>query len=123
MPKGPAKCEWVSLKEALSVFAATESNVQGQGHIRPLHWYIASRLVIEGGFVPDEITPRPPFVARRTGRGFRLEHDAKTGGQRGAYRPGGPQDEGCRCRGHQERDRPCGRSVRQRDHRRFPQPD
>jgi len=79
MAKAPARCEWVSLKQALSVFAATESNVQGQGHIRPLHWYIASRLVIEGGFLPDEITPRPPFIARRTSHGFRLEHDLEAG--------------------------------------------
>ncbi|UCG88105.1 MAG: hypothetical protein JSW71_06060 [Gemmatimonadota bacterium] len=79
MAKAPARCEWVSLKQALRVFAATESSVQGQGHIRPLHWYIASRLVIEGGFLPDEITPRPPFRSTRTSRGFRLEHDPEAG--------------------------------------------
>ena len=34
-------------------------------HIKPLHWYIACRLVLEGGFNPDHITPRPPFLSRR----------------------------------------------------------
>src|SRR5207248_2795287 len=32
-----------------------------QRHIRPLHQHFAMRLVIEGGFAPDEITPRPPI--------------------------------------------------------------
>jgi hypothetical protein len=36
---------------------------QGQRHIKPLHQHIALRLVIEGGFPPDEITPHPPLRA------------------------------------------------------------
>jgi hypothetical protein len=46
----------------------------------PLHWYIACRLVLEGGFLPDEITPRPPFVAARRGNQFFLSHDPAEGG-------------------------------------------
>jgi hypothetical protein len=37
-------------------------------------------LVIEGGFCPDDITPRPPFNIRSHNRGLMLEYDAKLGG-------------------------------------------
>jgi len=74
-----ARCQWVSLKQALSVFAAAKTDTQTQDHIRSLHWYIASRLVIEGGFLPDEITPRPPFVVRQSRHGPVLEHDPEAG--------------------------------------------
>jgi hypothetical protein len=40
-----------------------------------LHWYTSCRLVIEGGFNPDEITPHPPFrVEERRGH-YNLIHD------------------------------------------------
>lgn len=52
----------VDLLTALSAFVdATEH--QSQAHIRPLHEHIASRLVVEGGFLPTDISPRPPFRA------------------------------------------------------------
>jgi len=54
-------CQWISLDEALYHFATYDGPTQSQQHIKPLHWYIASRLVLEGGFRPEEITPRPPF--------------------------------------------------------------
>ncbi|MBR7990751.1 hypothetical protein KDX04_33460 [Burkholderia cenocepacia] len=62
-------CQWINLPEALWHFATYGGRTQSQEHIKPLHWYVACRLVIEGGFDPDEITPRPPFkVVRRKGK-------------------------------------------------------
>ena len=40
-----------------------------------MHWYIACRLVIEGGFLPDEIKPHPPFKAARKGKRWLLGFD------------------------------------------------
>ena len=53
---------------------------------KPLHWYVACRLVVEGGFNPDDITPRPPFrVERRAGEAPVLHHapERTDGGERG----------------------------------------
>ena len=49
-----------SLQAALKAFAES-TETQSQEHIRPLHAHIAERLVIEGGFLPDDISPRPPL--------------------------------------------------------------
>lgn len=69
-------CQWTPQAEALAAFAEFTGKTQSASHIRPLHWYVASRLVIEGGFDPDDITPRPPFrVERRAGRAPALHHD------------------------------------------------
>lgn len=63
------------MTEALMSFpAACEAFVaatltQSAAHITPLHWHLATRLALEGGFEPDWITPRPPFRLERTGRG------------------------------------------------------
>ena len=64
-----------SLKEALVRFAFPDSNVQSSRHIRSLHWYVACRLVIEGGFHPDRIRPRPPIAVKRRRDGVFLRHD------------------------------------------------
>ena len=64
-----------SLKEALTQFAFPDSNVQTSRHIRSLHWYVACRLVIEGGFHPDQICPRPPIAVKRRRGGLLLHHD------------------------------------------------
>ena len=80
MAKPPAPCEWITLGEALTAFAANTVKTQSAGHIKPLHWYVACRLVLEGGFRPEDITPRPPFVVRRTGKRHLLEHDPALGG-------------------------------------------
>src|SRR6266851_3230510 len=80
-------CQWISELEAFKRFATHADGTQSARHIKPLHWYIACRLVLEGGFDPEEITPRPPFaVTRRRGRkaGFVLSyapHLAGTGEQ------------------------------------------
>lgn len=66
-------CQWLSQKDALARFA-TEETTQSQKHIKPLHWYIACRLVLEGGFRPDEIKPHPPFRLNPR-RELELEYD------------------------------------------------
>lgn len=78
-------CQLVDQKSALTAFATFEERIESAGHIKPLHWYVACRLVLEGGFMPEEITPRPPFRAhRRTGQGWILTYDtaAAAGGER-----------------------------------------
>ena len=64
----PRTCQWLSQSDALRHFASYRGPTQSQQHIKPLHWYVACRLVLEGGFRPENITPRPPFsVVRRGG--------------------------------------------------------
>ena len=77
-------CKWISLRQALTAFAENVSGHQGAGHIKPLHWYVSCRLVVEGGYHPDDITPRPPFVVRYHGRTNVLQHvpDAGAAGER-----------------------------------------
>lgn len=81
--KSPSVCEWTNQADALRHFACHEGPTQSQRHIKPLHWYVACRLVLEGGFWPHEIEPRPPFAVQRRGDRLRLEFDpAKaTGGE------------------------------------------
>ncbi len=71
-PESPALA---SLQQALTRFAFPASNVQSSRHIRSLHWYVACRLVIEGGFHPDRIRPRPPISVERRRDGILLHHD------------------------------------------------
>jgi hypothetical protein len=52
---------WTSEADALRTFATSTDATQSAAHIKPLHYYVACRLVLEGGFRPEEITPRPPF--------------------------------------------------------------
>jgi hypothetical protein len=58
----------IGLQQALRTYVES-IETQSARHIKPLHWYIASRLVVEGGFRPDEITPRPPFRIEESGKG------------------------------------------------------
>lgn len=61
---------FLKLEAALREFV-TVSGTQAQQHIRPIHRYVALRLVLEGGFSPDEIIPHPPLrTERRTGRNY-----------------------------------------------------
>lgn len=82
-PASENVCQWVSQKSALHTFATYSGATQSQQHIKPLHHYVACRLVLEGGFLPEEITPRPPFWAVRRG-GWQLTYDsnAATGKER-----------------------------------------
>ena len=71
-----------SLRDALVRFAFPDSGVQTSRHILALHWYVACRLVVEGGFDPDRIRPRPPITVERSRHGALLHHDpgaAKSG--------------------------------------------
>ena len=73
-------CEWWSLRSALAHFVTFTGSTQSQRHIKPLHWYVACRLVVEGGFHPDEIVPRPPFRVPRKGKQLTLIYDPSVGG-------------------------------------------
>lgn len=73
-------CRWVSRDQALGAFAGFGGKTESANHIKPLHWYVACRLVVEGGFHPDDIVPRPPFrVERRKGGAPRLHFDPGLG--------------------------------------------
>ena len=78
-------CQWINGPQAFKAFATHEGKTQSARHIKPLHWYIACRLVLEGGFAPDDITPRPPFwIEQKRGRKGRarnlLHFDPQRGG-------------------------------------------
>ena len=75
-----ASCRWLNQLEALRIFATYSGATQSQEHIKPLHWYVASRLVVEGGFRPEEITPRPPFRVNVSGKRAFLVHDPEVAG-------------------------------------------
>jgi hypothetical protein len=66
------KCEWTNQRLAFAGFAGFAEKTQSAGHIRPLHWYVACRLVLEGGFDPDHIKPRPPFRIGKKRNGLPL---------------------------------------------------
>lgn len=76
--KAKPKCRWQSLTDALAAFAANAEGHQGASHIKPLHWYAACRLVVEGGFHPQEVSPRPPFDVERRGNRFVLVHSPES---------------------------------------------
>jgi len=75
------KCDWASLKEALRTFVSCRTGTQSASHIKPLHWYVACRLVIEGGFRPDDITPRPPLKMKKESGKLILDYDSASGGE------------------------------------------
>ena len=52
--------EEITLCGAARSFIAATSTESGE-HIRPLHRYLGIRLVIEGGFLPEELSPSPPL--------------------------------------------------------------
>ena len=62
----------VSLRTALMAFVEAKA-AQSQAHIKPLHNHIVERLVIEGGFRPEDISPRPPLRIETVG-GDRRRH-------------------------------------------------
>jgi hypothetical protein len=74
-------CQWTNQARALAAFAEFIGKTQSASHIKPLHWYVACRLVVEGGFDPDDIVPRPPFrVQKRSGKTPLLHFDPNLGG-------------------------------------------
>lgn len=54
----------VGLRQALQGFATAQAT-QSQAHIKPLHRHLAMRLVCEGGFLPEDVTPSPPIRAEK----------------------------------------------------------
>ncbi len=40
-------CRWTTEADALREFAEFSGKTQSASHIKPLHWYVACRLVIE----------------------------------------------------------------------------
>ena len=56
-------------------FAEFEGRTQTQAHIKPLHEYVTCRLVLEGGFHPAELTPRPPLRVEMAGNRHRVAYD------------------------------------------------
>ncbi len=60
---------------ALKHFATFAGGTQSQRHIKPLHEYVATRLVLEGGLHPDEITPHPPLRAEMAGGAPQVVYD------------------------------------------------
>ncbi len=77
----------VTLRDALKNFVEPSGKTQSQAHIKLLHWHIAERLVIEGGFDPDHVVPRPPLRVESTGSGANQRHrllhdpDSAVGGE------------------------------------------
>ena len=66
-------CQWIGQGDALRHFATYSGSTQSQQHIKPLHWYVACRLVLEGGFRPEEIgrlewSPESPALAMENAR-------------------------------------------------------
>lgn len=64
-----------SSSHAFRHFAEFQGRTQSQAHIKPLHEYVTCRLVLEGGFHPSELTPRPPLRVEKARGRSRLAHD------------------------------------------------
>ncbi|MEX2304246.1 MAG: hypothetical protein WD733_25100 [Bryobacterales bacterium] len=52
----------MTLDEGIQALCGTLST-QSQAHIKPVHRHLSHRLVIEGGFPPEWLHPRPPYEA------------------------------------------------------------
>src|SRR5579863_2352535 len=72
-------CQWRTQAAALKEFAEFTGGTESAAHIKPLHWYVACRLVLEGGFHPDDIVPRPPFAVSDKNGAKHLSFDPKLG--------------------------------------------
>jgi hypothetical protein len=53
-----------TLESSLPSLCTTEGTQSGE-HIKPIHSYCATRLVLEGGFSPDNIFPSAPFKSTK----------------------------------------------------------
>jgi hypothetical protein len=72
--KAAQVCKWLTEKDALTEFASSTAKTQSAAHIKPIHWYVCCRLVLEGGFLPEEVFPHPPFAANKTNDRIVLEY-------------------------------------------------
>lgn len=85
---GSGVCRWQSLADTFRHIASFAGRTESAEHIKPLHWYVACRLVLEGGFPPDEVMPRPPFRIESRGNLPALVHydeAVATGGEQVVY--------------------------------------
>ena len=64
-----------SLRQAITRFASSDLDGPPGERIGALQRHVACRLVIEGGFQPGRIRPRPPISVERNPRGAFLHHD------------------------------------------------
>ena len=67
--------EDLTLSGASKAFIAATSTESGD-HIRPLHRYLAMRLVLEGGFRPEELSPTPPLRSENREGAWYLSFDS-----------------------------------------------
>ncbi len=65
----------LTLSSATKAFVAATSTESGE-HIKPLHRYLCIRLVIEGGFLPEELSPRPPLESENRNGKWHLSFNA-----------------------------------------------
>jgi hypothetical protein len=54
-------CKLVDLQSALNTFASYEGPIQSQAHIKPLHWYVACRLLSRAASFPRKSLHGHPF--------------------------------------------------------------
>lgn len=73
--KQPQVCELSGFADACRAFVKPDKRTQSAAHIRRMHWYVACRLVFEGGFDPATIKPHPPLRMERKGKSLLLLHD------------------------------------------------
>src|SRR3989442_8836823 len=66
---------YISLAVAARAFFEATSTESAE-HIKPFHRYLALRLVLEGGFLPTDLKPRPPLVADLRNGNWYLSFDA-----------------------------------------------
>src|SRR5437764_7523833 len=63
-----------TLSEGLQELCGPAKVASGE-HIKPIHLHCSARLVLEGGFPPEWLLPRPPLTSRsHTNKEFRLEY-------------------------------------------------
>jgi hypothetical protein len=67
----------ISLGRAAQVFTQATSTESGE-HIKPLHRYLVMRFVLEGGFQPADLMPRPPLAATLRGGKWYLSFERKS---------------------------------------------
>lgn len=65
---------------ALKAFADFAGKTESAEHIKPLHWYVACRLVVEGGFAPEDVTPHPPLRVEQKKKDLILHYDESVAG-------------------------------------------
>ena len=88
----PEPPKLTSLADVLARFVHADSDAQPDELIESLGWYVACRLVIEGGFDPEWIRPRPPITVDRNRDGLFLSHDPDAAMPGGRTLPGGLKD-------------------------------